>query len=151
MDQAISVGYGVKLKPLPAPFDGAADVTQPGEDAMAAQAIYPIIYVRGFAGGTSGIDSAVDDPFYGFNSGATHVRINGAGQPQFYQFEGPLVRLIEEQADGTTVLTFHETYHAYNPVLRFLLERPVHAKISRDNLDTYQHALGFAGTVTRLT
>jgi pimeloyl-ACP methyl ester carboxylesterase len=64
---------------------------------MAAQAIYPIIYVRGFAGGTSGIDSAVDDPFYGFNSGATHVRINGAGQPQFYQFEGPLVRLIEDE------------------------------------------------------
>ena len=48
------------------------------------------------------------------------------------------------------MLTFHETYHAYNPVLRFLLERPVHAKISRDNLDTYEHALGFAGTVTRL-
>jgi pimeloyl-ACP methyl ester carboxylesterase len=80
-----------------APFDGAADVTQPEEDAMAAQATYPIIYVRGFAGGTSGIDSAVDDPFYGFNSGATHVRINGDGQPQFYQFEGPLVRLIEDE------------------------------------------------------
>jgi pimeloyl-ACP methyl ester carboxylesterase len=64
---------------------------------MAAQATYPIIYVRGFAGGTSGIDSAVDDPFYGFNSGATHVRINGDGQPQFYQFEGPLVRLIEDE------------------------------------------------------
>ena len=31
--------------------------------------------------------------------------------------------------------------YAYNPVLRFLLERPVHAKISRDNLETYEHAL----------
>jgi hypothetical protein len=27
----------------------------------------------------------------------------------------------------------------------------VHAKISRDNLETYEHALGYAGTVTRLT
>jgi hypothetical protein len=35
--------------------------------------------------------------------------------------------------------------------MRLLLERPVHAKISRDNLDTYEHALGFAGRVTRLT
>jgi hypothetical protein len=25
--------------------------------------VYPIIYVRGFAGGTSGIDTAADDPF----------------------------------------------------------------------------------------
>jgi hypothetical protein len=30
-------------------------------------------------------------------------------------------------------------------------EHPVHAKISRDNLKTYEHALGFAGRVTRLT
>lgn len=58
---------------------------------------YPIIYVRGFAGGTSGIDTATDDPFYGFNDGATHVRVNGGGNPQFYQFEGPLVRLMEDE------------------------------------------------------
>jgi hypothetical protein len=36
-------------------------------------------------------------------------------------------------------------------VLRFFLERPVHAAISRDNLETYQHALSYAGRVTRLT
>jgi hypothetical protein len=58
---------------------------------------YPIIYVRGFAGGTSGIDTATDDPFYGFNDGATHVRVNGNGNPQFHQFEGPLVRLMEDE------------------------------------------------------
>ncbi len=29
----------------------------------------PIIYVRGFAGGQSGIDTQTDDPFYGFNVG----------------------------------------------------------------------------------
>jgi hypothetical protein len=27
----------------------------------------------------------------------------------------------------------------------------VHAAISRDNLETYQHALGYAGRVTRLS
>ena len=64
---------------------------------MAGQDAYPVIYVRGFAGGTSGIDSATDDPFYGLNAGATHVRINGDGNPQFYQFEGPLVRLMEDE------------------------------------------------------
>jgi hypothetical protein len=58
---------------------------------------FPIIYVRGFAGGTSGIDTATDDPFYGFNDGATHVRVGGDGNPQFYQFEGPLVRLMEDE------------------------------------------------------
>ncbi len=64
---------------------------------MADEAACPIIYVRGFAGGTSGIDSATDDPFYGFNLGATHVRVDGDGKPQFYQFEGPLVRLMEDE------------------------------------------------------
>ena len=46
----------------------------------------PIIYVRGFAGGTRGINQAVDDPFYGFNMGSTHVRVGGGGDPLFYQF-----------------------------------------------------------------
>lgn len=54
----------------------------------------PIIYVRGFAGGTSGINTAVDDPFYGFNSGSTHVRVGAGRQPRFYQFESPLMRLM---------------------------------------------------------
>jgi len=39
----------------------------------------PIIYVRGFAGGSRGIDAAVDDPFYGFNAGSTHVRVGDGG------------------------------------------------------------------------
>lgn len=64
---------------------------------MTDQDVCPIIYVRGFAGGTSGIDSATGDPFYGLNAGTTHVRIDGNGNPQFYQFEGPLVRLIEDE------------------------------------------------------
>ncbi len=57
----------------------------------------PIVYVRGYAGATAGIDSQVDDPFYGFNRGATHVRVGGDGDPMFYQFEGPMLRLITDE------------------------------------------------------
>jgi pimeloyl-ACP methyl ester carboxylesterase len=57
----------------------------------------PVVYVRGFAGPTSGINKQVDDPFYGFNAGSTHVRVGGDGDPIFYQFEGPLLRLILDE------------------------------------------------------
>ena len=57
----------------------------------------PIIYVRGYAGPTAGIDAQVDDPFYGFNNGATHVRVGGDGDPMFYQFEGPMLRLMIDE------------------------------------------------------
>lgn len=56
----------------------------------------PIIYVRGFAGSGAQINSAVDDPFYGFSQGSVHVRADGSGQPQFYQFESPLLRLMTD-------------------------------------------------------
>lgn len=56
----------------------------------------PVIYVRGFAGGQKGIDTAADDPFYGFNEGSTHIRVGARGTPRFYQFEGPLLRLMLE-------------------------------------------------------
>jgi hypothetical protein len=55
----------------------------------------PIIYVRGFAG--SGVDTVVDDPFYGFNEGSVHVRVDGTGAPRFHQFESPLLRLLTEE------------------------------------------------------
>lgn len=70
------------------------------------------------------------------------------GKPLWSRAEG--YHRLDEQPDGSTVLTFHETYHAFNPVLRVLLEGPVHARISRDNLGTYRHALGYAGAVRRL-
>jgi hypothetical protein len=62
----------------------------------------PIIYIRGFGGPTAGINTAVEDPFYGFNGGSTHIRVAGDGDPAFYQFEGPLIRLIGD-----------EGYHVY--------------------------------------
>jgi hypothetical protein len=85
----------------------------------------------------------------------TEARINelsryvAIGKPLWSRAEG--YHRLDEQPDGTTVLTFHETYHAFNPVLRALLERRVHAKISADNLSTYEHALGFAGTTRRIS
>ena len=99
---------------------------------MANGSVYPIVYVRGFAGDTSGIDTVTDDPFYGFNDGATHVRVDGDGNPQFYQFEGPLVRLMEDEdyrvpmhggqrayltmsADGTQPRTSVWIYRFYDP------------------------------------
>src|SRR5580700_6070105 len=71
----------------------------PGEEKVDR---WPIVYIRGYAGPTAGINTQVDDPFYGFNSGSTHIRVDGDGAPAFYQFEGPLVRLISD-----------EGYHVY--------------------------------------
>ena len=44
-----------------------------------------------------GIDTQTDDPFYGFNLGSTHVRVGARGEPTFYQFESPLLRLMLEE------------------------------------------------------
>ncbi len=63
----------------------------------AGRAKLPVVYLRGFAGTTDGINSTTNDPFYGFNSGTTHVRIDGDGDPAYYQFEGPLIRLLTEE------------------------------------------------------
>ncbi|MFC5661631.1 esterase/lipase family protein [Kitasatospora misakiensis] len=57
----------------------------------------PIVYVRGYAGGTPGIEKAVTDPFYGFNEGSTHVRVGRQDSPVFYQFESPLLRLFTDE------------------------------------------------------
>jgi hypothetical protein len=40
---------------------------------------------------------------------------------------------LEDVGNGRTRVHFRETYHAFNPILRFLLEKRVHAFISRDN------------------
>jgi pimeloyl-ACP methyl ester carboxylesterase len=70
----------------------------------------PIIYIRGYAGPTAGIDAQVDDPFYGFNKGATHVRVGATSQPVFYLFEGPMLRLM---MDHGYELLVHGDQHAY--------------------------------------
>ncbi|XTR52237.1 esterase/lipase family protein [Pseudarthrobacter sp. So.54] len=63
----------------------------PGDDGR-----LPVIYVRGFAGNGSAINSAVDDPFYGFSQGSVHVRADSNGRAKFHQFESPLLRLITD-------------------------------------------------------
>ncbi|MCU1519555.1 MAG: hypothetical protein JWQ75_4276 [Pseudarthrobacter sp.] len=63
----------------------------PGEDGR-----LPVIYVRGFAGGGSAINNAVDDPFYGFSQGSVHVRADSSGRAKFHQFESPMLRLITD-------------------------------------------------------
>jgi pimeloyl-ACP methyl ester carboxylesterase len=70
----------------------------------------PIVYIRGYAGPTTGIDAQVDDPFYGFNKGATHVRVGGSGELAFYQFEGPMLRLM---VDHNYQLLVHGDQDAY--------------------------------------
>ena len=69
-----------------------------------------MIYVRGFAGTSSGIDKAVDDPLHGFNLGSVHVRVSSDAQPHFYQFEGPLLRML---GDLGYKLPVHGNQRAY--------------------------------------
>ena len=85
----------------------------------------------------------------------TEARVNelsryvAIAKPLWSRAEG--YHRLDEQLDGTTRLTFHEIYHAYNPVLRALLERRVHNKISTDDISTYEYALSFAGPTARLS
>lgn len=57
---------------------------------------FPIIYVRGYAALESEINSTVDDPFYGFNFGSTHIRVGATGEPDQFFFESPIVRLMTD-------------------------------------------------------
>jgi hypothetical protein len=58
-------------------------------------------------------------------------RYDAIGKPLWSRAQG-LTRL-EEAGNGRTRLTFEETYHVFNPVMRALLEKRVHDFISRDN------------------
>lgn len=70
----------------------------------------PIVYVRGYAGGTSAINSVVKDPFYGFNEGSTHVRVGPQNKPEFHQFESPLLRLHLDEGYEILVQGSQEAY-----------------------------------------
>ena len=70
----------------------------------------PVIYVRGYAGGPSGIDKAVDDPFYGFNEGSVQARVDGDNRPLFHQFESPLLRLMIDHEYQLLVQGDQEAY-----------------------------------------
>ena len=53
------------------------------------------------------------------------------GKPLWSRAEG--WHRLEEIGGGRTRVHFRETYHAFNPVMRFFLERWVHRLISKDN------------------
>jgi len=58
-------------------------------------------------------------------------RYDAIGKPLWSRAEGRT--RLEDLGDGRTRVHFSETYHAFNPVLRLLLERTVHRSISRNN------------------
>jgi hypothetical protein len=58
-------------------------------------------------------------------------RYDAIGKP-LYSRAGGWTRL-ERLAGDRTRVHFRETYHVFNPLLRFLLERRVHHFISKDN------------------
>ena len=58
-------------------------------------------------------------------------RYDSIGKPLWSRATG-WIRL-EDLGDGRTRVHFRETYEAFNPILRALLERRVHRFISRDN------------------
>ena len=77
------------------------------------------------------------------------ARYRAVGKPLWSDAEG--WHRLEEQPNGSTLLTFHETYHARNPVMRWLFEKRVHQFISRHNEATYEMVLAYAGRTTKLT
>ena len=58
-------------------------------------------------------------------------RYDAIGKPLWSRAMGWM--RFDDMADGRTNVTFHEEYEVFNPILRVLLEKRVHAFISRDN------------------
>jgi hypothetical protein len=58
-------------------------------------------------------------------------KYNAVGRPLYSEAEGHT--RLEDLGDGRTRVHFSESYHAFNPLLRALLEKRVHAFISKDN------------------
>lgn len=78
-----------------------------------------------------------------------YARYHAEGKPLWSHAEG--WHTLEPVDDGAgTRLTFVETYHAHNPLLRALFERRVHQTISRHNTEVYEALLGRLGPVTRV-
>src|SRR5580700_9473947 len=58
-------------------------------------------------------------------------KYDAIGKPLWSVAEGRT--RLEDLGDGRTRIHFSETYHAFNPLMRLLLERRVHRFISKDN------------------
>ena len=59
------------------------------------------------------------------------TRYDAIGKPLWSRAMGWM--RFDDMGDGRTNVTFHEEYEVFNPILRVLLEKRVHAFISRDN------------------
>jgi len=66
-------------------------------------------------------------------------RYDAIGKPLWSRAEGHT--RLEALDDGRTRIHFEETYHAFNPVMRALLERRVHRFISRNNDSLIQDSI----------
>lgn len=77
-----------------------------------------------------------------------YARYVAVGKPLWSRAEG--WHRLEEQDDGRTRLTFHETYHARNPVVRAVFEKRVHDFLSTRNDAAYDALLGRLGVVERI-
>ena len=75
-------------------------------------------------------------------------RYSAVGKPLWSQAEG--WHRLEEVGEGRTKLTFWESYHAFNPVLRRLFEGRVHHFISAANTVAFDKALRRLGPVERV-
>jgi Polyketide cyclase / dehydrase and lipid transport len=58
-------------------------------------------------------------------------RYDAVGKPLWSRAQGRT--RLEDLGDGRTRIHFQETYEAFNPIMRLLLERAVHQRLSRDN------------------
>ena len=58
-------------------------------------------------------------------------RYDAVGKPLWSKATGQT--RLEDLGDGRTRVHFRETYEVFNPILRWLLEKRVHAYISKDN------------------
>jgi hypothetical protein len=58
-------------------------------------------------------------------------KYNAVGRPLYSEAEGHT--RLEDLGESRTRVHFTETYHAFNPLLRALFEKRVHAFISKDN------------------
>jgi hypothetical protein len=66
-------------------------------------------------------------------------KYDAVGKPLWSKAEGRT--RLEDLGDGRTRIHFDETYHAFNPILRALLERRVHRFISRNNDELIRNAI----------
>lgn len=66
-------------------------------------------------------------------------RYDAVGKPLWSKAEGRT--RLEGLGEGRTRIHFEERYHAFNPVLRLLLEERVHRAISKSNDETLAAAI----------